>query len=76
MTTHQHISGRGLKKPSLMRGDDARYLSQLSKAALVDLLTEALRLNAGTCDSPLTVKQVQEQIANTLALRGDRMPHA
>jgi hypothetical protein len=74
MTNGQHIHGHGLKKPSIMRGEDAQYLGQLSKAALVDLLTEALRVNAGECDTPLTALQVQEHIATLLAARGDRMP--
>ena len=68
------VRGRGIKKRSTVTGDDAAYLSRLSKAALVDLLTEALRVNAGACDTPLTVEQVRERILDTMLVRGDRLP--
>lgn len=68
------IRGRGIKKGSTVTGEDAKYLSRLSKAALVDLLTESLRVIAGSCDTPLTVDQVRRAISPAMISRGDRLP--
>jgi hypothetical protein len=65
------------KKPSMYRRAnhaDARYLDALSKAALLDLCTELLRLQAGECDTPLSPTAVSHAIAPTIAARGDRLP--
>ena len=63
-----------LKKPHTVRGKDAAYLARLSKAALVDVLTEALRLAAGECDTELTAEAVREIVQPTLLRRGDAVP--
>jgi hypothetical protein len=63
-----------LKKPHTVRGKDAAYLASLSKAALVDVLTEALRLAAGECDTELTAEAVREIVQPTLLRRGDAIP--
>lgn len=61
------------KKPSLYCGSpDTEALARLSKSALLDLLTEALRSNAGHCDTPCSIEEVREFCAPTLAARGDR----
>jgi hypothetical protein len=61
------------KKPSLYRGhEDAEILSRLSKAALLDLLVEQLRLNAGHCDTPCTAAELAELCDPTLSDRADR----
>jgi len=61
------------KKPSLYHGqEDAKILSTLSKAALLDLLVEQLRLNAGHCDTTCTAEELAEQCNPTLRDRGDR----
>jgi hypothetical protein len=69
METHM-----SLKKTATVRGADARYLARLSKAALVDVLTEALRLAAGECDTELTAEAVREVVEPTLRRRGDAVP--
>jgi hypothetical protein len=51
---------------------DVSALAPLSKAALLDLLIEALRLNAGQCDTPCPIETVREFCNPTLAARGDR----
>ena len=63
-----------LKKTPTVRGADAAYLARLSKAALVDVLTEALRLAAGECDTELTAEAVREIVEPTLRRRGDAIP--
>jgi hypothetical protein len=63
-----------LKKTATVRGADAAYLARLSKAALVDVLTEALRLAAGECDTPLSAEAVREIVEPTLRRRGDAVP--
>jgi hypothetical protein len=63
-----------LKKTATVRGADARYIARLSKAALVDVLTEALRLAAGECDTELTAEAVREVVEPTLRRRGDAVP--
>ena len=63
-----------LKKPHTVRGADAAYLARLSKAALVDVLTEALRLAAGECDTPLSAESVRSIVEPTLRRRGDAVP--
>lgn len=61
------------KKQPLHLGErDCETLARLSKFALLDLLTEALRANAGHCDTPCTLEEVREFCATTLAARGDR----
>jgi hypothetical protein len=63
----------GNKKPSTYVGHpDAEILARLSKAALLDLLTEALRANAGHCDTPCTREEIAEFCNATLRHRGDR----
>lgn len=63
------------KKPAMYTGQaDARYLNNLSKAALLDLCVELLRAQAGECDTPLTAEAVRDAIAPTIAARGDRLP--
>jgi hypothetical protein len=62
------------KKPSLYIGhSDAEVLSHLSKAALLDLLVEALRLNAGHSDTPCTHHELADMCNVTLGHRGDRL---
>ncbi len=63
-----------LKKPTTVRGADARYLARLSKAALVDVLVEQLRLAAGECDTELTAEAVRDVVEPTLRRRGDAVP--
>jgi hypothetical protein len=63
-----------LKKLRTVSGADAAYLARLSKAALVDVLTEALRLAAGECDTELTAEAVREVVEPTLRRRGDAVP--
>jgi hypothetical protein len=63
-----------LKKTPTVRGADAAYIARLSKAALVDVLTEALRLAAGECDTELTAEAVREVVEPTLRRRGDAVP--
>jgi hypothetical protein len=68
------IRGRGIKKRSTVTGEDAAYLSRLSKAALVDILTDTLRLTYGSPDVALTVDRVREAILPAMISRGDRLP--
>lgn len=68
------VRGRGIKKRSTVTGADAAYLSRLSKAALVDILTDTLRLTYGTPDAALTVDRVREAILPVIESRGDRLP--
>jgi len=63
-----------LKKPRTVPGPDAAYLARLSKAALVDVLVEQLRLAAGECDTELTAEAVREIVEPTLRRRGDAVP--
>ena len=63
-----------LKKTATVRGADAAYLARLSKAALVDVLVEQLRLAAGECDTELTAEAVREVVEPTLRRRGDAIP--
>lgn len=65
---------RANKKPSLYRDSDATLLDQLSKAALLDLLVEALRRETGSCDSPVDAETLRGIVEPTLAARGDRSP--
>lgn len=51
---------------------DVAALAPLSKAALLDLLIEAVRLNAGQCDTPCPIESLREFANPTLAARGDR----
>ena len=74
-TQTNSISGRGIKNPSLYsRTVEEEYLRQLSKACLLDLLIETLRLNMGYCDTPLTVAQLNFLCASVVGGRGDKMP--
>ena len=63
-----------LKKPHTVRGADARYLARLSKAALVDVLIEQLRLASGECDTELSAQSVRDAVEPTLRRRGDAVP--
>ena len=63
-----------LKKLRTVSGADAAYLARLSKAALVDVLVEQLRLAAGECDTELTAEAVREVVEPTLRRRGDAVP--
>jgi len=63
-----------LKKLRTVSGADAAYLARLSKAALVDVLVEQLRLAAGECDTELTAEAVREVVEPTLRRRGDAIP--
>jgi hypothetical protein len=63
-----------LKKPALSCGPAAKYLNGLSKAALIDVLIEQIRLASGHCDDDVTVQQCVEACAATIARRGDRPP--
>ena len=63
-----------LKKPPSVPGPDAAYLARLSKAALVDVIVEQLRLAAGECDTPLSAEAVREIVEPTLRRRGDAVP--
>jgi len=63
-----------LKKTPTVRGADAAYLARLSKAALVDVLVEQLRLAAGECDTELPAESVREVVEPTLRRRGDAVP--
>lgn len=60
------------KKPATIEGEDAEILQNLSKAALLDIAVESLRLRAGSCDSPVDRSTLAEMINPTLAARGDR----
>ena len=61
------------KKPSLYVGHgDAEILATLSKAALLDLLVEALRANAGHCDTPCSRDELADFCNTTLNDRGDK----
>ena len=51
---------------------DVSALAPLSKAALLDLLVEAVRCNAGACDTPCPIHYLREFCNPTLAARGDR----
>lgn len=63
-----------LKKTATVRGADAAYLARLSKAALVDVLIEQLRLAAGECDTELSAQSVRDAVEPTLRRRGDAVP--
>jgi hypothetical protein len=63
-----------LKKPALSCGPAAKYLNGLSKAALIDVLIEQIRLASGHCDDEVTVQQAVEACAATIERRGDRPP--
>ena len=63
------------KKISLYANDtDGRCLDQLSKAAVIDMLVEYLRGDAGDLDTPLEAHQVAEhdRVRAVLTARGDR----
>ena len=77
MTQTNSISGRGIKNPSLYsRTVEEEYLRQLSKACLVDILIETLRLNSGEGDTPLTTEALRAAVEVTVTRRGDRAPKA
>lgn len=63
-----------LKKPALSCGPAAKYLNGLSKAALIDVLIEQIRLASGHCDDDVTVAQCVAACAATIERRGDRPP--
>ena len=77
MTRTTHTHGRGIKRATLYAGSpEAAYLRQLSKACLMDLLIERLRLHAGECDTPLSVEALDLAVRSVLSERGDRAPKA
>ena len=62
------------KKPAMHANSrDGFALSHLSKSALVDIATEALRMLAGECDTPLSINNTigNEIVASVLQRRGD-----
>lgn len=76
-TTHTLTHGRGIKRAPLYAGSpEAAYLRQMSKAALLDLLIETLRLHSGQCDTPLSVEALDRAAGGILSERGDRAPKA
>ena len=76
-TTHTLTHGRGIKRAPLYAGSpEAAYLRQLSKAALLDLLIETLRLNSGAADTPLSTAALDRAVIDLLIERGDRAPKA
>lgn len=60
------------KKPSISSGADAKILSTLSKAALLDLLVERLRRAEGECDTEILPDRLAELVNPTLLARGDK----
>jgi hypothetical protein len=70
-TIEQETPTMPLKKTITVRGADAAYLTRLSKAALIDVLVEQLRLGSGECDTPLTAEAVRSIVEPTLRARGD-----
>lgn len=63
-----------IKKTPTTRTAETRVLTQLSKAALVDILIEVMRCNSGECDAPLSPETVLKLCAPQLHLRGDKLP--
>jgi hypothetical protein len=63
-----------IKKSAMNRSVESRLLTQLSKAALVDILIEIMRLNAGECDTELSPEAVVDLCAPMLHMRGDKLP--
>lgn len=63
--------GAGKKRPTHPRSDGARYLSLLSKAALIDLLLDAVDLAEG---EDWSMAELEASVRPRLAARGDRVP--
>ena len=63
-----------IKKSPTTHTAETRVLTQLSKAALVDILIEVMRCNAGECDTVLPPETVLALCAPQLHMRGDKLP--
>jgi hypoxanthine-guanine phosphoribosyltransferase len=61
-----------IKKSASFRSVESRLLTQLSKAALVDILIDLMRCNAGE-DGELSPETVAELCDPRLAVRGDKL---
>lgn len=67
--------GVGKKGPTTpCRPEVAHYLNQLSKQALLDLVVDALGLQAGGEPEDVTLEQVKDFAGPRLRVRGDREP--
>lgn len=62
-----------IKKSASFRSVESRLLTQLSKAALVDILIDLMRCNAGEGDTELSPETVAELCDPRLAVRGDKL---
>ena len=64
-----------MKKPPTYPHDEAvAWAEQLSKAALVDLLLDAMEIVLDDCDPSKTVEGMREWAAPRMEIRGDRLP--
>ena len=61
-----------IKKSASFRSVESRLLTQLSKAALVDILIDLMRCNAGE-DGELSPETVASLCDPRLAVRGDKL---
>jgi len=61
-----------IKKSASFRSVESRLLTQLSKAALVDILIDVMRCNSGE-DGELSPEAVTELCNPRLAVRGDKL---
>ena len=52
----------------------AEALGTLSKAALIDLYTQAHAVSLGECDTPPMLSDVADDVRPTLKMRGDPIP--
>lgn len=66
--------GRGLKKGRCYDDPGAKWLGELSKAALLDLCVDLLRAASGSCDDPISIEAAREAAGPVLTMRGDRAP--
>jgi len=62
------------KAPKLATGAAREYLTDLSKAALVDLAYTLLQLQGESCDEEPSLDLVREYTVPVLDVRGDREP--
>jgi hypothetical protein len=68
--TYRHVHN---KKSAIYANDrDCQILSRLSKAALLDLCTEAMRSAYQHCDTPCCDEEIMEFTHDLLVTRGDR----
>lgn len=66
--------GSGKKKPKY-HDDCVSWLTQLSKAALIDCVVDLLRTdNHHHCDDSVSEEDAQRRLADVLIHRGDRIP--